>query len=164
MHATAPDNTDSPQAAVRRTVGMPRQYGVRTMLVITTLYAVLFAFLASLKAHPFFFVAPGIFLAGIGLTQMFVFKGTRPREASLLAGSCLLAAGAATGVVLMHCAGEPGDGVLLWMVVFTPGVGAALGYLVGVAIAGPFLVAEWPKRRRQTTNLAPQGQRHPPKP
>ena len=129
---------------------MPRQYGVGTMLVITAIYGVLFALLASLDAPPAAFVVPAVFLAGVGLAQMFLFGGRRPREASLLAGSFLCTAGAATGVVIMHVAGEPGDGVLLWTVVLTPALGAVCGYLVGAMIGAPFLVAKRLSRRRPT--------------
>jgi hypothetical protein len=156
MQPTAPDSPDSPPA--RRAVGMPRQYGVRTMLIITAIYAVFFALLASVEADPIFFIAPGIFLAGVGLAQMFFFRGTRPREASLLAGSLLLTAGAAAAVAMMHIAGERGDGVLLWLVVAAPALGAALGYLVGAAIAGPFLLANRLRQRREAARHAPNAQ------
>ena len=148
----------------QRAVGMPRQYGVRTMLVITTIYSVLFALLASLDAHPAAFVVPAVFLAGVGLAQMFLFRGKRPREASLLAGSCLFVAGAATGMVLMHVAGERGDGALLWTVVFTPALGAALGYLVGAAIGSPFLIAKLLKHPRRTGGEDADAEHQAPRP
>ena len=148
----------------QRAVGMPRQYGVRTMLVITTIYGVLFALLASIDAPPAAFVVPAVFLAGVGLAQMFLFRRRRPREASLLAGSCLCMGGAATGVVMMHVAGEPGDGVLLWTVVLTPALGAVCAYLVGAMIGAPFLVAKWLRHRRPTDEEDPDSKRHASKP
>ena len=143
---------------------MPRQYGVGTMLIITAIYGVLFALLASVDAPPAAFVVPALFLAGVGLAQMLLFRGKRPREASLLAGSSLCMAGAATGVVMMHVAGERGDGVLLWTVVLTPALGAVCGYLVGAAIGGPFLVAEWLRHGRPTDEEDPDSKRHASKP
>ncbi len=164
MTSTEPENLDSAPGHHRQAVGMPRQYGLRTMLVITVIYAVLFAFLASLDAPPAAFIVPAVFLAGVGLAQMFLFRGRRPREASLLGGSCLCMAGAATGVVMMHVAGERGDGVLLWIVVLTPALGAVCGYLVGAMIGAPFLVATWLRHRLGTGQQGPNGQRNVPKP
>lgn len=157
MQSTEPGNSDSPQAPDRRAVGFPRQYGIRTMLIITAIYGVLFAFLAWLEAHPALFVLPAVFLAGVGLAQMFLFRGRRPREASLVAGSCLFFAAAALAVVISHLGGESGDGGFLWAVVLAPAVGAALGYLVGVAIAGPFLVAKRLRHRRAAAEDNPDG-------
>ncbi len=157
MHSTTPDDSDSPPAPDHCAVGFPRQYGIRTMLIITAIYGVLFAFLAWLEAHPVLFVLPAVFLAGVGLAQMFLFQGRRPREASLLAGSCLFFAAAAVVVVICHLGGESGDGALLWAVVLAPAVGAALGYLVGVAIAGPFLVAKRLRHRRAAGEDNPDG-------
>ena len=159
MQSTDTGNSDSPQAPDRRAVGFPRQYGIRTMLIITAIYGVLFAFLASLEAPPALFVLPAVFLGGVALAQMFLFQGRRPREASLLAGSCLFFAAAAVAVAICHLVGESGDGSLLWAAVLAPAVGAALGYLVGVAIAGPFLVAKRLRHRRAAGRQAPDGQR-----
>lgn len=135
------------------------------MLIITAIYGVLFAFLAWLEAHPALFVLPAVFLAGVALAQMFLFQGRRPREASLLAGSCLFFAAAAVAVAICHLGGESGlDGTLLWAVVLAPAAGAALGYLVGVAVAAPFLVAKRLRHRRAADGEGPDGQRNVPKP
>jgi hypothetical protein len=69
--------------------GVPRRYGVGTLLVITTLYSILFAFLRSVGAPPAVFVVVALYLAGIGAAQMLLFQGERPREASILTGSAL---------------------------------------------------------------------------
>jgi MFS family permease len=154
MQPPTPDNPDLSQAPDRRPVGLPRQYGIRTMMMITAVYAVLFGCLASAQAPPGVYVVVGVFIGGVGLAQMFLFRGTRPREASILAGSALLFLGAAILVVAAHIARQRGDGVFLWTVVFMPAIGALLGYLVGTAIASPFLIADRLKHRRAASQQA----------
>ena len=148
MQSAEPKDSEATQPSDDRAVGIPRRYGVGTLLTITAIYAVLFALLATIEAHPVFFVVPGVFLAGVAAGQILLFRGTRPREASLMAGSSLVTLGMAGVVVFLHLSGGPSDGALLWTVVFSPALGAAFGYLVGGTIAGPFLIAQRLGHRR----------------
>jgi hypothetical protein len=88
-----PDSAESrPSGAVsklaQQEAGAPRRFGVSVLLVITAMYAVLFGLLQAMGAPApvFFFVA--LFFTAIGLGQMFLFKGKRPRRASVLVGAC----------------------------------------------------------------------------
>lgn len=164
MQSAEPKDTEATQPADDRAVGIPRRYGVGTLLAITAIYAVLFALLATIEAPPAFYIVPGVFPAGVAAGQILLFRGTRPREASLVAGSSLVTLGMAGVVVFLHLSGGSGDGVLLWIVVFSPALGAPLGYLVGVAIAGPFLIAQRLGHRHVESEPTSDGEADSPKP
>ena len=133
----------------RQAIGLPRRYSVATMLTILTMFGLLFALLACVDATWVLYVVLAAFVTVVGLGQMFLFKGRRPREASLIAGSVALSLVAGLLVVVWGTTGEGSWYVfthagelqrvlfvfflaksgLLWGVVFAPAVGAALGYL-----------------------------------
>ncbi len=123
--------------------GVPRRFGVSVLLVITALYAVLFGLLQAVRAPaPVFFVI-ALFFTTIGLGQMFLFKGKRPRRASVLVGACffpclvLFMVGWETPRIL-HEAFVP---ILIGLACSTMG-GALLGYTGGGIVAGVFLVID----------------------
>ena len=108
-----------------------------------------FAAMASLGMDPVRFVAVTTFVTGIGLGQMLLFGGKRPREASILVGSCLYVFCVTVLVVRMYLIEqEPADGLLLLDVVLAPALGAVLGYVTGIAIGGTFALAGWLRSRR----------------
>lgn len=129
----------------RQAIGLPRRYSVATMLTILTMFGLLFALLACVDATWVLYVVLAAFVTVVGLGQMFLFKGRRPREASLIAGSVALSLVAGLLVVVWGTTGEGSWYVfthagelqrvlfvfflaksgLLWGVVFAPAVGAA---------------------------------------
>ena len=117
----------------------PYQFGISTLLVITAMYAVLFAALRACHASPSVFTVIALFFTAVGLGRRFLFKGRRPARASMIAGACFfvglyiiyrLAFGQA---YLYHpfAPFDPLEGAFF---------GAILGYLVGLLIAGAFLL------------------------
>ena len=68
-------------------MGVPRRFGVGVMLVIMTMYAMLFAALKDTDAV--FFVVAAVFVTIIGLSQAILFKGHDPRKASVITGMAL---------------------------------------------------------------------------
>ena len=148
MESEQAANAPASEQRASRTFGLPRQFGVGGLLVITAMYGLLFAAMASLEMDPVRFVALTTFVTGIGLGQMLLFGGKRPREASILVGSCLCVFFVTVLVVRMYLAEqEPDDGLLLLDVVLAPALGAVLGYLAGVAIGGTFALAGWLRGR-----------------
>jgi hypothetical protein len=87
MESTEQVNDRAGKGRSSEAVGVPRQYGVGTLLLITAMYALLFGALKSLRSPPAAFAIVGVFPACIGLAQMLLFGGKRPREASIIAGS-----------------------------------------------------------------------------
>jgi len=136
---------DRPRAfSARRTsrpVGVPRRFGVGTALVITAMYAGLFSLLTVLGASPEVFGIIAIFCTGIGLSQMVLFHGKRPRLASWLSGTILLPA-IMIGCVLIESSGKGvrAPDVIFVHVFETAVFGGLVGYVAGCLIASVFLV------------------------
>jgi hypothetical protein len=132
----------------RKQTGVPRRFGVAVMLVIMTMYAVLFAAMQKLPAV--FFICIATFFTGVGLAQTILYKGRDPRRASVVAGMTLypLLLVVAAFVMVMSGGGHPPDIrdlsraliTLLAVFYFFSGFGALAGYLAGGLIAGVFLL------------------------
>jgi hypothetical protein len=120
---------------------VPRQFGVGTMLLITTVYALLFALLSALHAHPAAFAVIGLCTFAIGLGQMLLFKGKRPRLASVIVGASL---GIGFLIVVsiideLHIHGR----IFHWELLAIAAIyGGVSGYVVGSLIASIFLFAD----------------------
>jgi hypothetical protein len=138
-------DSDIGDSSLRQEAGVPRRFGLGILMVITTMCAVLFTVLRVSRVPPAGFLVIVVFFVAIGLGQFLLFKGQRPRRASVIVGACLypllflgmcayecLAAGAPLFFVKDAC------GIIL----FGSGVGAILGYLAGGLIAGVFLVID----------------------
>jgi hypothetical protein len=135
---------------VRHEAGVPRQFGIGILLVITTMFAVLFAMLQGLGAPPLAFAGIAVFFGAVGLGQMLLFKGKRPRRASVIVGACFLPC-LLLGTIVIEMFEERRvvpdffTGLLLFLI-WSP-VGALFGYLAGLLIAGVFLVIDMLKKR-----------------
>ena len=96
----------------RKQTGVPRRFGIGAMMVITTMYAVLFAVLqcappdlfstlamlfsyrrpsaaAAETARIVLFATVAMFVTVVGVSQAVLFKGRNPRRASILTGMVL---------------------------------------------------------------------------
>jgi hypothetical protein len=124
---------------VRRSkeAGVPRQFGVGTGLLITTMFAVLFAVLRGLNIPPREFAYVALFFLGVGAGQAVLFHGRRPRWASIVMGIVM------TFALGVFDAIFDGDRSMLVEASFSPFCpGAIFGYLAGLLIAGVFLVRD----------------------
>ena len=74
----------------RPAVGVPRRFGVFIMMLMVTLYAVLFSVLKVLRASNLVFVLLALLFTGIGIGQAVLFGGRYPRAASIWIGSVLV--------------------------------------------------------------------------
>ena len=133
-------STPVPQVIVPE-AGVPRQFGVGMLLVVTAVYAVLFAILRASKAPPGAFVVVGLFPFLIGLGQMLLFKGKRPRRASMIVGACIAAVLWITGEFVITN-NQPALTDIVGEAICGAIGGAFYGYVVGVLIAGVFLVID----------------------
>ena len=87
---TAVSGLSDPADPLRGKVySVPRRFGMGTIFVVTTLFAVLFGILTSVGAPGEFVLILAGFLAIIGFAQMLLFGGKRPRLASVLPGIVL---------------------------------------------------------------------------
>ncbi|MGA2035848.1 MAG: hypothetical protein ABSG68_26675 [Thermoguttaceae bacterium] len=131
---SAPNNP-----ADAREARAPFRFGVGTLLLITTMYAVLFAMLRAADAPPAVFVAVALLFTAVGLGQKFLFKGQRRGNASIIAG-----AGFFVGLYVTYR-------VVFWQQYLNRPLapfdafeaafaGAIYGYLAGLLISGAFLL------------------------
>ena len=126
--------TDERQAA--EPFGVPRRFGIGTILVITTAFGLLLALLRALGAHPVLVAFVVALVSLIGAGQMLLFGGKRPCAASIVVGM--------GGLPFLTVVATLIDGSNLrrvdpsvWMR-FTL-LGAIVGYVIGSGVASVFL-------------------------
>jgi hypothetical protein len=131
--------------------GVPRRFGMATILVLTLAYAVLLAAMnvlvsTSLGGRRELAVGVVLFVTAIGACQMLMHRGTRPRSASIQAG-CLL--GLAIGLFGPFIASffSPimiGEVVAAAVCAAPFGFvfGGLMGYVAGGLVAGVFLIMD----------------------
>lgn len=145
-----------PPAVVKGPYGVPRRFGLGTIFVVTTAFAVL---LASLRASgvsrvPVALIVSYVSLVGIG--QLLLFRGAKPRAASCIAGSiAALILGLAAQAVEVNRNRDVWTFDPVSYVCLAVG-GVFTGYLAGGGVAGVFLIMDLveellSKLRRQRT-------------
>lgn len=119
--------------------GVPRRFGVGTILIVTAAYGVLLAIL-RLAGWPSEFILSALaFISMVGLGQMVLFGSKRPREASIITGAISLPL---TVLVFSATANHPEP--TAWVCGLVCGIpfGGAAGYLAGGVVAGVFLIMD----------------------
>ena len=126
----------------------PRRFDIALVLVVTVAYALLLSLMRVLKFEPLFMVAITSFFTIVGLGQAVLFRGKKPRLASVVAGAV-----GAGGICVASYWADGGrlDGLFyvfffITMICYVPW-GALLGYVVGTMIGGVFLIAEALRRK-----------------
>jgi hypothetical protein len=116
------------------------------------MYAMLFAAWRLLGGSPQFLVWVTLFFSAVGLGQMLLYKGQRPRRASAVAGAC-----AYSGMLLGYAACKQlSEHAIIFGLTHCVPVGALLGYLAGLLIAAHFFVIDkWRNRRVRTKDIDP---------
>lgn len=137
-----PASSQSPPRS--KTYGAPRVFDLFTLLAITLAFAVLFALLGLLApaldmSAMALTVGMGLFVAMVGLSQMWLFGSNNPRVASLISGPFAFA------IILLfpisRATNSLMEGALASLCV---GLffGPVAGYLAGAVVAGVFLLAD----------------------
>lgn len=120
--------------------GVPRRFGVGTILIVTAAYGVLLAILRLAGWPPGYILWALAFISVVGLGQMFWFGSKRPREASIVTGAVVLPV-----FLLVWSAGvnhyEPLASICCGLVCSVP-FGGTAGYLAGGVVAGVFLIMD----------------------
>lgn len=130
---------------------VPRRFGTGTLLVATTLFAMLFAFLQWARARPeelFFYSA---FVATVSVAQM-VFERS-PRWASVLAGGFYLPLSMLIIPMVRGRGvwrGTGSIGFIEWTI-----LGLCIGYLGGALVAGIFLASDFLAKSMQRQQPSP---------
>ena len=128
-------------------MGVPQKLPLGELLLLVTLFAVLFRLLTLLPNVPGELVlVVGALTIGVSLAQAFLFNGERPRLASLIAGTFLcpmlllaIWIGGMVGVVGYTF----GVGPLVSGLVFLTLAGPLLGYFAGLFVAGWFFLFDY---------------------
>ena len=117
---------------------VPRRFDLASVLVVTSAYAVLFAGMRLLNFSWLVFGSIAALLTFVAICQPLFWGGTKPREASGLAGFIFW------GVWLIAVA-LPSERrfTMLCVGLFLSVSGGLSGYLAGVMVAGVFLVAHY---------------------
>ncbi len=118
----------------------PRRFDLATLFVVTILYSLLFGVLTAIEVHPGWIIGIASFLSAIGVAQAVLFRGKKPRLASMIAGSVVLPI--MIGVLIMINEPDYDPWVASSELICTAGFGLALGYLCGTLVGGVFMFAE----------------------
>ncbi len=138
--------------------GVPRRFSLGALMVIVTVYSFLFGLLSSLGVSPTVFGSVAILFTGVGVAQMLLFGGKRPRDASYLAGA-ILCPSLLLGALLIHGRFDqagPNTLQILAGMAYVSIVGVALGYMAGCATAGIFLVMDIVNKWRGVSGIEPE--------
>lgn len=135
----------------RDPVGVPRRFGVGLLLVVTTVYALLFGVLRALHFPATEFAMVVGYITVIGLGQAILFSGKKPRLASYLVGAavCLVLYMVSFGRLIPLLGFWRSFPELLSILFWSLTVGGLLGYVTGCLVGGVFLIAkQWKEGRR----------------
>ena len=128
-----------------RIYSAPRVFDVATLFVVTFAYAILFSVLSFSINPKSTILWGGCIVTFIGLCQAILFKGSKPRLASVIGGG--LAA-----FVLLLCLEQmrrspPSVLAVSIIGLCSATVGCGLGYLTGAVVGGVFLIADKLRQR-----------------
>ena len=121
--------------------GVPRRFGIGTLLIVTAAYGVLLAVLRFAGWYPGAILWTLVFISLVGLGQMLLFNAKRPREASVVTGAVGLPL-AILGAAMTYDTRpyNPLESLCGLMCAFP--FGAVAGYLAGGVVAGVFLIMD----------------------
>lgn len=121
--------------------GVPRRFGIGTILVVTTAFGLLLSLLQALGAPPGVVWFVIVFVSLVGLGQMLLFGAKQPRKASIFVGMIGLPLMTAVTLVFFSPRGIHVDEE--FCMTFAAAIfGAGFGYLAGGVVAGVFLIMD----------------------
>lgn len=121
--------------------GVPRRFGIGTILIVTAAYGVLLAILRLARWDPAAIFWTLGFISAVGLGQMLLFNAKRPREASIVTGAIMLPL-AILGTALTYDTQPYNPMESFCGLVCAFPFGAVAGYLAGGVVAGVFLIMD----------------------
>lgn len=127
----------------RRTVSVPRRFGMGTLLILITCYALWFQVGRVFDLHPAVIAGVAVYFFVLGLVQWFVGEGQRVRRASAWTGVVMVWGGCLVVIVATIAQGLRGSVAVTaapCMFAATFPVGIFLGYAGGTLVAGVFLL------------------------
>jgi putative addiction module component (TIGR02574 family) len=132
---------DCARSSGNQVFAAPRRFDLSTIFVVTMAFSLLFAGMRLLPFPPVVSVIVGGYFALIGLGQAFLFRGNRPRTASILVSMLYYALVALLVWQLRGPRAYPVSDIVvvaMLMMVF----GAVLGYVAGALVGSVFMIAD----------------------
>ena len=121
--------------------GVPRRFGIGTILVVTTAFGLLLSLLQALGAPPGVVWFVIVFISLVGLGQMLLFGAKQPRLASIVVGAVCLPLMTFATLVFSSPRGVHGEEAACTTIAAAI-FGGGFGYLAGGVVAGVFLVMD----------------------
>lgn len=141
-------------------IGVPRRFGISSLLVVTAACAALFSFLSCLDLPPIEVAISGAIIGGffalIAIGQAVLFGGQKPRQASIVIGGAVFTLFALGEIILflVFAPRSPPAAAVPWLIFALIAqaliLGPVFGYLAGGVIAGIFLVLDRIEHRRNS--------------
>lgn len=122
--------------------GVPRRFGIGTLLVVTAAYGALLALLRAMDWHRGVIAVFVGFISLIGLGQMLLFRAGRPRKASIVTGAVCFPIVQLFFFLPLAVRSWDHAGTELLLLLYSTLFGAAAGYLAGCVVAGVFLIMD----------------------
>ena len=122
--------------------GVPRRFGIGTLLVVTAAYGALLAMLRAMDWHRGTIAAFLGFISLVGLSQMLLFRARQPRKASIVAGAVCFPIAQLFFFLPFAVRDWDHAGTELLLLLYSTLFGAAAGYLAGGVVAGVFLIMD----------------------
>jgi hypothetical protein len=128
----------------RQTTGVPRRMALGALFVLVSIFCIIFKALTWVGMNPLGILAVGVYCTAIAAGQALMFEGRRPRDASIIVGSIVMPMLIALVSIVFYFRGftilESLSWVCLGVCSFV--VSPVVGYLVGIFLAGGFLLFE----------------------
>jgi hypothetical protein len=146
---TEPDGTEHPRP---KPAGMPRRFSIGTLMILIALFGILFAILKICNSPPFLFAIIGIYFVVIGASQAVLFKGKKPRTASIIVGGTFaFVIYIIMSIWITHV--PVAQLKTLKDVIIVIFLGCFFGYISGCLFASIFLVREREKESAENDDL-----------
>jgi putative addiction module component (TIGR02574 family) len=150
---------DCARSSGNQVFAAPRRFDLSTIFVVTVAFALLFAGMRVLPIPPFVSVIVGGYFALIGLGQAFLFRGNRPRTASMLVGTLYYGLGALIIWQLSGPRARPTFDILI-SGVFVLIFGAILGFVAGALVGSVFMIADFMRNMMPRQMAADEAEYH----
>ena len=137
------DVVDKPDEHRQRLYSVPRRFDLATIFVVTAAYSIFLGSLTALHAPTGFVILLAAFITVVGIGQALLFRGLKPRRASILGGLVIFGL---LALAITYFGNLPRRFFVFLIVGYTL-YGAMSGYVAGVIVGGVFLLADVLRRR-----------------
>jgi Clp amino terminal domain, pathogenicity island component len=132
--------------ADRTSVGVPRRFGMGILMLMVTLFAILFSIMTAAGVDPIVFIVISVLVLAVGFGQAILYRGRSPRLASIQVGAVLVPLEVLVAVIVPLTTGQFFNELLACLFCSIL-LGPIVGYLAGCVTAGAFFfIDEYQKK------------------